>query len=89
MTCQNCLHLSVCKFANEDISLGTKVKDVVHDCVNFIEEKHGQWIENEDGEIVCTECGVRIPEMYSNADSIMQFECKFCHSCGSKMDLEE
>ena len=39
MTCQNCLHLPVCKLANEDISQGTKVKDVIHDCVNFIEEK--------------------------------------------------
>ena len=50
------------------------------------EVRHGRWVD-EDGETVCSECGVRIPELYSNADSIMQSECKFCHVCGAKMDL--
>ena len=50
--------------------------------------RHGRWVEDADEEMVCTECGTRIPEMYSNADSILPCECKFCHYCGAKMDLE-
>lgn len=53
---------------------------------DVVEVRHGRWVD-EDGEIVCSKCGVRIPEMYSNADSIMQSECNFCHACGAKMDL--
>lgn len=53
---------------------------------NVAEVKHGQWIEDGSGEIICSQCGTRIPEMYSNADSILQSECKFCHYCGAKMD---
>ena len=55
---------------------------------DVVEVVHGRWVD-EGGEIVCSECGVRIPEMYSNADSIMQSECKFCHVCGAKMDKEK
>ena len=50
---------------------------------------HGQWIEDEKGEVICSKCGIRIPEMYSNADSIIKSECRFCHSCGAKMDGKE
>jgi hypothetical protein len=50
---------------------------------------HGRWIEDEeDEEIVCSNCGTRIPEMYSNADSILRSECHFCHNCGAGMDGE-
>lgn len=54
---------------------------------DVVEVCHGRWID-EDGEMVCSECRIRIPEMYSNADSIMQYECKFCHACGAIMDKE-
>ena len=50
-----------------------------------MERKHGEWIETENDEIVCSVCGIRIPEMYSNADSILKSECRFCHSCGADM----
>jgi len=50
--------------------------------------KHGRWIATANDETVCSNCGIRIPEMYSNADSVLQSECCFCHSCGAKMDLE-
>ena len=50
---------------------------------------HGQWIEDEKGEVICSECGIRIPEMNSNADTIIKSECRSCHSCGVKMDGEE
>ena len=85
ITCQNCLHLSVCKIANQNISLGTKVKDVVHDCVNFTEEKHGRWIPL--GQYVkaplvknykCSECGQWEHERLN-----------YCPNCGAKMNLEE
>ena len=54
--------------------------------VDAVQVVHGRWEETDDGETVCSECEVRIPEMYSNADSILQCECKFCHNCGAKMD---
>ena len=89
MTCQYCLHLPVCKLAEENISLGTKVKDVVHDRVNFTEEKHGQWEPAIDkhpelygwvplSDVVCSVCDL------SNGK-----ETTYCPNCGAKMDLEE
>lgn len=56
---------------------------------DVMEVKHGRWIEDKSGEIVCSQCGTRIPEMYSNADSILKSECRFCHYCGAKMDGEQ
>lgn len=35
MTCKNCIHINVCKFANEDVSIGTKVKEIIHNCKDF------------------------------------------------------
>lgn len=49
----------------------------------------GKWVYKEDeDETTCSNCGIRIPEMYSNADSVLRSECRFCHYCGAKMDGE-
>ena len=72
---------------DEYLAPAVLVKDIEKiPAADVVEVRHGRWVD-EDGEIVCSKCGVRIPEMYSNADSIMQSECKFCHACGAKMDL--
>ena len=36
VNCRNCIHSnSICKFENEEICKGTKVKDVEHECKDF------------------------------------------------------
>lgn len=47
---------------------------------------HANWIDTDDGETRCSNCETRIPEMYSNADTVIKSECRFCHYCGAKMD---
>ena len=37
MMCKNCIHFSVCKFADEEVCKGTKVKDLEHDCKDYLE----------------------------------------------------
>lgn len=34
-SCNNCLHYNVCKFKDEELCKGIKVKDLLHDCANF------------------------------------------------------
>lgn len=46
---------------------------------------HGKWMRVQDDDRVCSECGIRIPEMYSNADSVLMSECRYCHYCGALM----
>ena len=73
---------------DEYLAAAVLVEDIEKISAADVEEVvHGQWVD-EDGEIVCSECRIRIPELYSNADSIMPHECKFCHACGAKMDKE-
>lgn len=33
--CINCIHKNVCKFAEENIAVGTKVKEIMHECKDF------------------------------------------------------
>ena len=54
--------------------------------VDAVEVVHASWIDTEDGETRCSNCEIRIPEMYSNADTVIKSECRFCHHCGAKMD---
>ncbi len=54
--------------------------------VHTVEVIHGRWIDTKDGETRCSNCETRIPEMYSNADTVIKSECRFCHYCGAKMD---
>ena len=37
MMCKDCIHFSVCKFADEEVCKGTKVKDLEHDCKDYRE----------------------------------------------------
>ena len=37
MMCKDCIHSSVCKFADEEVCKGTKVKDLEHDCKDYLE----------------------------------------------------
>lgn len=34
-TCKDCIKADVCKYKNEDVSKGTKVKDLITDCQSF------------------------------------------------------
>ena len=34
-TCRDCIKADVCKYKNEDVSKGTKVKDLITDCQSF------------------------------------------------------
>ena len=59
---------------------------MVSAAVDAVEVVHASWIYTEDGETRCSNCEIRIPEMYSNADTVIKSECRFCHHCGAKMD---
>ena len=37
-SCVNCIHRDVCKYVDVKISVGTRVKDTLHECKSF-EEK--------------------------------------------------
>ena len=34
-SCQTCLHNNVCKFTDEELCKGTKVKDLITDCKDY------------------------------------------------------
>lgn len=33
--CINCIHKNVCKFAEENVAAGTKVREIMHECKDF------------------------------------------------------
>ena len=33
--CINCIHKNVCKFAEENVAAGTKVREIAHECKDF------------------------------------------------------
>lgn len=33
--CKNCIHQKVCKFADQNISVGTKVRETIHGCSDY------------------------------------------------------
>ena len=33
--CKDCIHENICKFADEKVSIGTKVKETLHNCKDF------------------------------------------------------
>lgn len=34
-TCKTCIHNRVCKYADEKVSLGTTVREIMHRCVDY------------------------------------------------------
>lgn len=87
-TCKDCLHVEVCALKNEQVSLGTKVKDLNHECVHFkdltkyVEQKHGGWKLHKNGSGTCDRCG-------GSAKNIWDYDGwqNYCGRCGAKMDL--
>ena len=41
-SCNDCMHYNVCKFKEEELCKGTKVKDLLHDCANFEQKQSGR-----------------------------------------------
>ena len=52
----------------------------VHPIANNVETKHGQWITDEEGFVICSECG--------EEHSWDEFRPPYCDMCGAKMDGE-
>lgn len=52
----------------------------VHPIANNAETKHGQWIVDEEGFVICSECGEE--HMWD------EFRPPYCDMCGAKMDGE-
>ena len=34
-TCETCIHNRICKYADEKVSLGTTVREIMHRCVDY------------------------------------------------------
>ena len=76
MTCKDCLSLNVCKFANEYISIGSKVKDLDHNCKDF----------KDKFKFIALPCkpGDTVYEVYNNTDA-----CLYCDEySGAYYDME-
>ena len=55
--CQTCLHNKVCKYTDEELCIGTKVKDLITECKDYTESVTvNEWISVED----------RLPEIDKN-----------------------
>lgn len=46
--------------------------------VDAVEVKHGRWIVDESGVIICSECGAE--------HEWQDYRASFCEDCGAKMD---
>lgn len=33
--CKNCIHENVCKYADQNISVGTKIRETIHGCSDY------------------------------------------------------
>ena len=45
--CKNCIHKNVCKYTDVTISFDTTVKDLIHECKDYIAEaKLGEWVKD-------------------------------------------
>ena len=95
--CKKCIHEKVCKYHDEKVSLGISVKEIGHECVDYVDKadvvevKHGKWKVNEDdiyicaSEFVCSNCN----ESFCSSeltDEQMKEMLKYCPNCGAKMD---
>ena len=90
--CKNCISENVCKYKDEKVSLGTTVKETVHNCKdfkdksNFAEVKHGYWIKQDYSRFKpiyrCSVCN-RILMGYADPNKV-----PYCH-CGAKMGGKE
>lgn len=45
------------------------------------EVKHGKWIKDEGGFVICSNCG--------EEHCWGEYKAPYCNQCGAKMDLEE
>lgn len=52
----------------------------VHPIANNAETKHGEWIVDEEGFVICSECG--------EEHTWDEFRPLYCDMCGAKMDGE-
>lgn len=46
--------------------------------------KHGRWVEDEDGFLICSECGNTAAYLI-----LGQIETPYCSECGARMDEVE
>lgn len=75
-TCEDCIHEKVCGYYAE-------FEDEADDCTHFInkadfvEVRHGEWIDLNITEWQCSECNYRV-ERWNNTP--------YCPKCGAKMD---
>lgn len=87
MNCKDCLHYEVCKIHGMKVDeKNTFKKELACGCFksksDFKEEKHGEWIHREDGELACSICHKEalMDEIY--------YQSLYCPACGAKMDAD-
>lgn len=82
MICRDCIRFGVCdsgRFIGDYIE-----DDVEKDCptfknkANFAEVVHGEWKVEENGVVICSNCG--------EEHEWIEFRPSYCDMCGAKMD---
>lgn len=86
MTCKDCIHYEVCidyttlkesDFA-QNFNETEKLCDHFKNKADFVEVRHGEWVEGDYGETIklaCSSCGAPF-----------EYRTTFCPDCGAKME---
>lgn len=57
--------------------------------VDAVDVKHGEWIEQDDGNSIYHKCSVCGKNQYNVLLEMMQGDYHYCPNCGAKMDGKE
>jgi hypothetical protein len=97
LTCENCIHSSVCTPYNTPNYEYPNIGDCPHfkDKADYVEVKHGYWKQTKEPlgvhDVDCIECSVCgeswvVDEDFDFEDCTKNWS--FCPNCGAKMDGE-
>ena len=83
-TCKDCVHYNVCGYhIDEETFMTTEECSHFKNKADFVEVKHGKYIELDLGIYECSVCKNRICGFEENIKKV-----NFCDNCGAKMDGE-
>ena len=70
--CKNCISENVCKYKDENVSLGTTVKETIHDCKDF--KNKADFV----GVVRCKKCKHRYTYDEFDRDTQEMYKCNSC-----------
>lgn len=90
--CKDCIHEKVCKFASVRVSVGTTVREIIHECSDYTptadvaEVKHGEWYLLDECSNEGVYCSICHKKVYRKDYANQKVKSKYCPNCGVKMD---